>query len=246
MILGCGRSGTSIFGELFDALPGFEYRSEPLLAEIPAPAAGRRVAVKVPTAAPGTTPPPGCPVPMDQLWAAVPAPRVVFWQVRHPLDAVCSLRVGIDAGWAHHPRPPDWQDWVDRPLVERCAHHWAVINGVGFDHVADVAVVCRFEQMIRTPRSFAESAVRSVGLEPDAVTDELDAWAHRVRNTNDEQFVEAMTSRRHSRPDHDRRVDRWRDDLTPEQVEAVARIVGPTARRFGYDAGSGYSGPSSS
>ena len=99
MILGCGRSGTSIFGELFDALPGFEYRSEPLLAEIPAPADGRRVAVKVPTAAPGTTPPPGCPVPMDQLWAAVPAPRVVFWQVRHPLDAVCSLRVGIDAGW---------------------------------------------------------------------------------------------------------------------------------------------------
>lgn len=78
------------------------------------------------------------------------------------------------------------------------------------------------------------------------MTDELDAWAHRVRNTNDEQFVEAMTSRRHSRPDHDRRVDRWRDDLTPEQVEAVARIVGPTARRFGYDAGSGYSGPSSS
>jgi hypothetical protein len=33
VVLGCGRSGTSIFGELFEALPGFTYLSEPLLSE---------------------------------------------------------------------------------------------------------------------------------------------------------------------------------------------------------------------
>lgn len=31
-VLGCGRSGTSIFGELFAALPGFRYWSEPFLS----------------------------------------------------------------------------------------------------------------------------------------------------------------------------------------------------------------------
>ncbi|MEM6630277.1 MAG: hypothetical protein AAF694_11435, partial [Bacteroidota bacterium] len=29
LILGCGRSGTSIFGELFDHLSGYTYHSEP-------------------------------------------------------------------------------------------------------------------------------------------------------------------------------------------------------------------------
>ena len=39
-ILGCGRSGTSIFGELFEAIPGYTYYSEPFLADVPFPASG--------------------------------------------------------------------------------------------------------------------------------------------------------------------------------------------------------------
>lgn len=98
--------------------------------------------------------------------------------MRHPLDAVCSLRVGICGGCDHHPRPLDWEDWLGRSLVERCAHHWAVINGDG--------------------------------------------------------FVEAETSRRHSRPDHSRRVGRWRENLSADEVDAVWPIVADAAATFGY------------
>src|SRR5690606_32909438 len=112
----------------------------------------------------------------------------------------------------HHPRPPDWQLWQDRPLVERCAHHWAVINGDGYDAVRATALVNHFEPMIRDPRTCAQRAVRAVGIDPSTVTAEIARWADRVQDTNNEKFVEAVTSRRHSRPDHERRVGRWRDD----------------------------------
>lgn len=235
VILGCGRSGTSIFGELFDALPGYRYLSEPLLSEVHEPDDGRRLAVKVPRAAAADLAPAGDPVVLEELFSTMPTPVVVFWQVRHPLDAICSLRVGIGSGWAHHPRPPDWEAWLDRPLVERCAHHWAVINGAGYGHVAGRAVVNRFEEMIRSPATSAEQALAVVGVDPDEARGPIATWSHRVRDTDDDRFVEALTSRRHSRPDHSRRVGRWHEGLTDQEVASVVPIVAEAAGRFGYE-----------
>ena len=71
------------------------------------------------------------------------------------------------------------------------------------------------------------------------VTDQVDAavraWSSRVRDTNDEQFVEAMTSRNLSRPDHSRRVGRWRENLSVDEARIAASMVADTARSFGYD-----------
>lgn len=235
LILGCGRSGTSIFGELFESLPGFTYVSEPFLADLPTVASGELLAVKVPRQGTEDHPPAGLPVDPGELYRAMPKPLVVFWQVRHPLDAVCSLRVGISKGWGHHPRPPDWRDWLHRPLIEQCAHHWAVINEAGYDLVRDVAVVNRFEDMIRDPRSAAEVAVRALGIDPTTVSRELRSWSERVQDTNNEKFVEAMTSRRHSRPDHARRVDRWRENLTAAEVASIVPLVAHASGQFVYD-----------
>jgi len=233
-VLGCGRSGTSIFGELFGALPAFTYHSEPFLADVDVPRPGTAVAVKVPKTPPDATPPRGCSVSLDDLHATLGEHVVVFWQVRHPLDAICSLRAGIAEDWCHHPRPPDWRAWLDRPLVERCAHHWATVNGPGFDHVAEVAVVNAFEPMLLDPLACAEATGAAVGVEHAAAFDDVIGWADRVQDTNNERFVEALTSRRLSRPDHDRRIGRWRDNLTAAEVDAVLPIVAAGAALFGY------------
>ena len=233
LVLGCGRSGTSIFGELFEMLPSFDYLEEPFVDDIPA-RPDRPIAVKVPRLPEGVSAPAGCPLP-DEVLARVPAePRTIFWQVRHPYDAVCSLRAGIADGWGHHPRPPDWQQWLHRPVVERCAHHWATINTLGYRQVADVAVVNRFEDMIRDPLATARRAVSAVGVDDGAVQKSIEAWAARVRDTNDDQFVEARMSRRRSRPDHTRRVGRWRENLTIEDSERIRPIVAEAAATFGY------------
>ncbi len=235
LILGCGRSGTSIFGELFEALPGFTYLSEPPLDAIPSLAVGH-LAVKVPREAAGGSSAIGSPATVDELLAAMPAPLTVFWVIRNPFDAVCSLRPGIADGWGHHPRPPDWKDWLGRPLVEQCAHHWATINGPGYDQVRDLAVVQRFESMIADPLRTAQETAQNVGVEiTPEVASSLHTWAGRVQDTNNDQFVEARTSRRRSRPDHSRRVGRWRENLTDADVDLIRPIVADAAATHGYD-----------
>jgi len=234
MILGCGRSGTSIFGELFDHIDHYRYCSEPPFDAVVSADFSVPRAFKVPHESPGFEPPePGLSFPLHVLRRQVPDMRF-FWIVRHPLDAVASLRVGISQDWGHHPRPPDWREWLDRPLLERCAHHWAFLNTAGYRQVAPFAALRSFEDMIRGPLDFARGVCREIGLDSESVADALKVWARRVQDTNNEDFVEAETSRSYSRPDHSRRVGRWRENLTETEVAQVWPIAAEAADQFGY------------
>ena len=239
VILGCGRSGTSIFGELFEHLSPYAYFSEPLFGEYLKTDFRSPVAVKVPVEDAGFEPTPGLSFPLETLLGQVPGPIRFYWIVRHPLDAICSLRPGISNDWGHHPKPHDWKDWLQRPLLERCAHHWTYLNTVGHSAVRELAVIKRFEEMIHDPRAFADAICEEVGLETADHDGELSAWARRVQNTNNEQFVEAKTSRSYSRPDHSKRVERWKENLTAEEAATLVPLVEQAARRFGYELGSG-------
>ncbi len=232
LILGCGRSDTSIFGELFQNLSGYQYLSEPdfalMLAEF-----GHLVAAKVPTESDGFRPDDGLSFPIDTLLKTHPTTKI-FWIVRHPFDAVSSLRIGIADNWSHHPRPPDWRSWNDRLLVEKCAHHWAYVNGLGFNRVKENATLIRFEDMLRSPLDFARNVCAQVGISDSDCFMEIQAWGSRVQNTNNENFVEAFTSRHHSRADHKVRIERWRENLTSTETYAIAAMVGDVNQSFGY------------
>ena len=102
MILGCGRSGTSIFGELFEQLPDYLYRSEPPFTDVIDDDFASPLAFKIPRESEGFSPDPGLSFPLAALLRKRPVMRF-FWIVRHPLDTVCSLRVGIGKNWGHHP-----------------------------------------------------------------------------------------------------------------------------------------------
>ena len=231
MVLGCGRSGTSIFGELFQAIEGYAYASEPPFHAVLDADYSRPQAFKVPREPLDRAPTPGLSVPLGLLRDRVPR-MVYFWIVRHPLDTICSLRVGIAQNWGHHPRPPDWQDWLDRPLEMRCAYHWAWINQVGFGHIRPFAHVVRFEDMLADPAAFA-AHVGTV-LAADIGGPQVRAWIDRVQNTNNVAFVEAQTSRSYSRSDHAVRVGRWRENLDADQVRLVSPIVAKGAALHGY------------
>ena len=235
MILGCGRSGTSIFGELFEHLGPYAYWSEPKYGRLWQLDWSEPQAVKVPAEDPEFASTPGLSFPLEHLLENLPEPRRFYWQVRHPLDAICSLRPGIANNWGHHPKPPDWREWLDRPLLERCAHHWNYLNTAGYRAVREIARPTRFEDFIQDPRGFAEGICRDVGLAPEDHADALDAWANRVQNTNNEKFVEAKTSRNYSRPDHRTRIDRWKENLTREAVDRLTPMVADAARVFGYE-----------
>ena len=234
VILGCGRSGTSIFGELFEHIPGYEYLSEPEFDAVLELDFTHPVAIKVPKESDPFPASPGLSFPLPVMLAALPEPRRFYWQVRHPLDAIASLRVGISNNWGHHPRPPDWQDWADRSLVSRCAHHWAHINTVGYEQVKAHVRVCRFESMLSNPSEFARQVCAEIGVRPWECRPGLDAWSQRVQDSNNENFVEAKTSRSYSRADHSIRVGRWRENLSVDDLREAIPIVREAADTFGY------------
>ena len=234
IVLGCGRSGTSIFGELFAGLPGYTYFSEPPFEALAGYDYGAPVAIKVPKPTAGRLGSPGLPFLVDDLFAAVPEPREIFWLLRHPLDAICSLRVGIARDWGHHPRPPDWESWLSAPLPRRCARHWVHINTQGYEQQRDMAKLLRFKDMIRDPLEFAQGICGQVGLDPAANEAALRAWARRVQDQDNDDFEEAECSKSYSRPDHARKVGRRRENLSAAEVAELVPLVAETAARFGY------------
>lgn len=235
IVLGCGRSGTSIFGELFQHIAGYTYHSEPAFSVLREIDYGSPVAIKVPRPEQGAAVSPGLPFLVDDLLGVVPEPRTLFWQVRHPLDTICSLKVGISQDWGHHPRPPDWRDWQSKPLHLQCAHHWVHINTVGYGSVEHLVSVNRFEDMIRDPVGCAVRTCRFIDLDPAECSEELNVWARRVQDENNEDFDEAECSKPYSRPDHEKKVERWRENLTSAEISELVPLVHEAAAQFGYD-----------
>ena len=123
---------------------------------------------------------------------------VYFLAVATSLRYDCSLRTGIAQDWGHHPRPPDYQDWSNRSLLEKCAHHWDYINSIGYRKVATICQVTRLETMIHGPLAFARSICRQLTLREDRYRKDLMIWAKSVQNTNNQHFVEAQTSKLYS------------------------------------------------
>ncbi|MCP4007781.1 MAG: sulfotransferase [bacterium] len=234
LILGCGRSGTSIFSELFEHLGAYTYYSEPSFADVAALSFSTPVAIKVPKECDEFQSTPGLSFPLDAMLALLPKPVKIYWQVRHPLDAIASLRVGIADNWGHHPRPPDWKNWLKRSVVERCAHHWSYINSVGYGQVSDLVEVCQFEEMLTNPRDFAARICADVGADRAANATGIATWSERVQDTNNENFKEAKTSRYYSRPDHIHRLGRWKENLGNDELRQIVPIVRSGAGAFGY------------
>ncbi len=75
IVLGCGRSGASIFGELFAGLPGYSYYSEPPFEDLAGYGYAAPVAIKVPKPARVRPTSPDLPFRVRELRAAVPEPR---------------------------------------------------------------------------------------------------------------------------------------------------------------------------
>ncbi|MFK7924849.1 MAG: hypothetical protein AB8H47_23015 [Bacteroidia bacterium] len=234
MILGCGRSGTSIFGELFESIPAYQYWSEPDYAFLKKVNYSKPSAVKVPHENEDFPADEGLSFPLQDWLAHVPKPKTIFWQVRHPLDTICSLRVGIARNWGHHPQPPDWQEWLQKPLLDRCAHHWLYINTVGFAQAAQVARISRYEDMLADKAAFVERLAAQLVWDQESLN-HAKSWTDRVQNTRNAKYVEAKTSSVYSTLDHKVKVGRWRENLSLEEADRLWEQVAPVAEQFGYE-----------
>ncbi len=235
LVLGCGRSGTSIFGEFFDMLSEYQYYSEPHFDHLVRLDYSSPIALKVPRESENFSSTPGLSFPLDELLKLGMGNWQIFWIVRHPLDTISSLKVGIKQNWGHHPRPHDWREWLEKPLEERCAHHWNYINSRGYDSVRELAVTVKFEDMIEDPDGFSKVVCEKANIDMDKHRETIQKWTDRVQNTNNDKFVEAQTSREYSRNDHSVRVGRWKENLSKKDLKAILPIIRDSMLSFGYE-----------
>jgi len=224
---------------LFKAVPQYDHRLEPAMSDLwTLPFDSRPVAVNVPTdgRARSARFTPGLPFDLEELLDAVPPPRALLWVVRHPLDTICALRPGIAADWAHDPRPNDYGRWLDRSLVERCARHWANVNGAGHDRVGAVAEVVRYEDLVFRPVETASRVLRHAGFDRRSATGTAEAWAGRV--ANHEGYAAGDARQQHRLSSGNRQcVGRWQTELGRGDVERARPVLGTVPDRYGYEIG---------
>jgi hypothetical protein len=88
-------------------------------------------------------------------------------------------------------------------------------------------MVLRHEDLCRDPRHALEGVFRFLGVSPDQPIGDFRASDHHIIGNR----------MRLSRTSEIRLDERWRTEMTPEQIRTVERIAGSELRRYGYVTG---------
>ena len=81
---------------------------------------------------------------------------------------------------------------------------------------------------------FSREICVQLEIDPELHNLELKSWNRRVQNNNNEDFIEALTSRPYANQDHSNRINRWKENLTKENLEEIVPMIHQTAAQFGY------------
>lgn len=250
-IIGCARSGTSILGELLSVHKDVHYIFEAhALWEVAPPhadgshrldatdasgpvknaigqtlsqehaRAGRRYLIEK------------CPrnvLRVPYLRALFPEAGIVHI-VRDGRDVACSLRPGLSEGW-NHLKPPNWQHLATLPLIERCAAAWRDVMAIALDDLAGVPhLEVRYEELVTSPAGVSSALREYLDLPPSP---EMDAFEQHIQDKTENSY-HARIQNHWYRPDHRRRIGRWRENLTAEEQKTVHDIQEPILRKLGY------------
>jgi hypothetical protein len=251
LIIGCARSGTSILGELLAAHEDVEYVFEAhQVWEIapPPPDASHRQAGQDATAeikyqirnvfserlaksnrkmiiekCPKNT------LRIPYLKSIFPEAKIVHI-VRDGRDVACSLRPGLQDGW-YHLKPPNWQTYAKEPLIERCAKTWRDVISIALRDLAKIDhLQIKYETLINNAASVISRLSDFLDLTD---TGSMTEFARRIQDTTAESY-QARHQSAWFRPDHRKRIGRWKENLNSDEKLRVNEILSPTLARLGY------------
>lgn len=233
IIQGCGRSGTSILGELFEHLPLFEYYFEPHLEDLDNEIlkGQQNIAIKVPKGGGVLTS--GLACNMDKLINLIGDDYKLLWIVRNPLDTICSLKPGIEDGWSHNPKPPEYFELLDEPWYIKASYHWLYINNQGFSSLKKFGKVhvVRFEDLINKSSEAIEELLYYLGLNISIKS--LQPYVNKISNKVKDSY-HAKNQVYWFRDNHKNRVGRYKENLNNNQINEILEIVNPIAIKFDY------------
>jgi hypothetical protein len=257
-VVGCARSGTSIFGEALASHPDVTYLFElspmwdkligeredhRLDASHATPELAPRVYRALADEAAGTghggavlvEKNPKHVLRLPFLDALFPWARFVH-VLRDGRDVVASLMFRNRGTRWGHLKVPGWRDLLAQHPFDnhvRCAHQWrdavATARRDGRrrgERYLEVA----YEDLVRDPAAVVPRALAFIGL---AVTPEVRAFWPKIADETAGSY-HARRQVRHYVENHRRRVGRFRENLSGEQVAAVEAVCGELLRELGY------------
>ena len=256
-LLGCARSGTSIFGEalashpavtyLFELSPtwnsiveeGADHRLEAAAAD---PELARRVYDEFSghlRGEPGEVlleKNPKHVLRLPFLAALFPWGRFIHI-IRDGRDTAASLMFrNRGDGWGHL-QVPGWRDLLERYPKEnhiRCAHQWRIAVETARCDGARLGGAryreVRYEDLVRNPLAVVEEALAFMGLEaPGAVAE----FCRKIQDETEGSY-HALKQVRHYVDNHSRRIGRYCENLAPDQVVEVEEACGEVLAELGY------------
>ncbi len=256
-IVGCARSGTSIFGEALAAHPGITYLFElspmwsGLVGEredhrLDATHAGDDVARRVYEGFTEAS----SPAPVAVLVEKNPKhvlrmpflDRIFPWArylhiVRDGRDVTASLMFRNRGERWGHLEIPGWRELLARHPREnhvRCAHQWrdsVTIARQDGSRLGDRYLEVSYERLVRDPGVEVPRALGFIGL---AVTDEVREFWTKIRDETRGSY-HARKQVRHYVENHSRRIGRFRENLTPGQQRDVEGICQELLVELGYE-----------
>jgi len=232
VILGCGRSGTSILGELFEHLPSFNYFFEPYIIQIVAnyfQNRKKRIAVKVPKGGVFLTK--GLSCNMNLLKKNLKKNTKIIWIVRNPLDTICSLRPGIEKDWSHNPKPPNYKGLLDEPWHIKCSHHWKYINNVGFKSAKKYGdpLVVKYEDLLNNTSKTVSEILEFI--DSDYTTKDLQEYISLISNKTEGSY-QAKLQKKWYKDNHKKRIGRYKENMSEKEVDEALEIVRNTSKNF--------------
>ena len=255
-LLGCARSGTSIFGEALAAHPDVTYLFElsPAWNAIVEEGADHRLERSAANAeiarqvyaefSPRLRGEPG-EVLLEKnpkhvlrlpfLAGIFPWARFIHI-IRDGRDTAASLMFrNRGPGWGHL-RVPGWQALLERYGGEnhiRCAHQWRIAVETARGDGAFLGgqyIEVRYEDLVEDPLNVTRRALAFMGLD---ATLEVAEFCGKIQDETGGSY-HALKQVRHYVDNHSRRIGRYRENLEPGQIAEVESACGELLGELGY------------
>lgn len=157
--------------------------------------------------------------------------------IRDGRDVVCSLMFRNRGPRWGHLEVPGWRDILAAYPQKhhiRCAHQWRDSVTIARADARALAsgryVEVRYEDLLGEPAATVGRLLEFLGLDPHP---EVDAFLTRIQDATEGSY-HARRQVRHYVENHSRRIGRYEENLTTEELEEVEEVCGPLLRELGY------------
>jgi hypothetical protein len=157
--------------------------------------------------------------------------------VRDARDTAASLMFRNRGDRWGHLEIPGWRDLLARYPSEnhiRCAHQWRVAVSTARSDAKGLAPgryrEVRYEDLLKEPQGTMREVLEFLDLPPHPA---VEAFLSKIQDATEGSY-HAKRQVRHYVEDHSKRIGRFRENLTPRQVQEVEEICGDLMRELGY------------